>query len=86
MTKLTIDGKSYKLVGEAYISVRAFNGGFIDAKEGEQYLLEWEARAEDAAGDEFFIRWQFTVIKGDEPSDDDLPFDDEAYVTDVSAA
>ena len=86
MNKMTIGGKTFRFIGEAYLSCRLFCGCFNDAKEGEHYESEWECFAEDEAGDEWVIRWRFTVIKGDEPADDNLPFDDEAYVTDVSAA
>ena len=76
-------GKKYALMAQAEFTNRLFAGGFQDAETGEEYTTEYSAPAMGEDGYEYFVRWQFDVIKGEEPSDEDHDWDD---VCDVIAA
>lgn len=81
--EVTFEGKSYALIAQADFSNRVFVGWFGDAQEGEEYTVEFAARAVDAKGDPYEVYWQFETVKGEEPGDlSDYPFDD-AHITRV---
>ena len=69
-------GKKYALMAQAEFTNRLFAGGFQDAETGEEYTTEYSARAMGEDGYEYFVRWQFDVVKGDEPADEDHDWDD----------
>lgn len=76
-------GKKYALMAQAEFTNRLFAGGFQDAETGEEYTTEYSAPAMREDGEEYVVRWQFDVIKGEEPADEDHDWDD---VNDVIAA
>ena len=69
-------GKEYALMAQAEFTNRLFAGGFQDAETGEEYTTEYSAPALGDDGYEYVVTWQFDVIKGDEPADEDHDWDD----------
>lgn len=79
-------GKRYALIEVAVLTNRVFTGWFGDAADGEEYVSEWAANAIGMDGNQYVVKWQFDLIRGEEPEDDsNLPWDDER-ITDVRAA
>lgn len=62
--------------GDASLTNRVFHLWYGNAEEGEEYISEWQEIAKDNDGNEYRITWQFDVIKGYEPYDDEWPWDD----------
>lgn len=75
MATVSYQGKNYKLIGDISATNRVFSGWWGDAKNGEEYIAEYSAPAVGDDGEEYVIRWQFDVIKGDEPEDDTLDWE-----------
>jgi len=63
------NGNNYLVNGQAELSNRVFFGWWGDAQYGEEYTAEWEADGEDESGIPVIIRWQMTMVKGNEPED-----------------
>lgn len=61
--------------GNATLTNRVFSLWYGKAEEGEEYISEWQEIAKDEDGNEYRIIWQFDVIKGFEPYDEELPWD-----------
>lgn len=80
------EGNVYWLTQHPDYSNRPFGGWWGDAQEGESYTAEFEADAVDGAGDVYRVRWQFEVVKGEEPELDSLDWDEIADVTLVEMA
>lgn len=65
---------------------RVFPGWWGDAlQDGDDYWSEWACRATDSDGNEYQIVWQFPAVKGQEPEDDEWPWDDESYIDRIKA-
>lgn len=79
------EGKAYTLTNDAYLTNRVFPGCWNDVSDGEEYASEWESPAVDGGGNEYLVRWQFSATKGEEPEDDNWPWGDDDYVTEVVA-
>jgi hypothetical protein len=51
-------------------------GGFQDAKNGEQFWDQWQADGTHD-GSNYRLIFEFRVTKGDQPEDDELPWDED---------
>lgn len=69
------NGKKYALMAQAELTNRLFDGGFQGAETGDEYTTEYSAPAMGEDGEEYVVRWQFDVIKGEEPADEDHDWD-----------
>jgi hypothetical protein len=67
--EIEFDGTCYALTEPADFTNRAFPGGFNDAAEGDEYLVEYGAQAINEAGDDFYVTWLFPETKGAETDD-----------------
>lgn len=65
---------------ECFITSRVFTFWQGDADYGEKYFSEWARYAEDGEGNRYKIVWMFETIKGEEPEDDDWPWEDESLI------
>ena len=74
--EVSFKGVSYALISQAAPTDRLFGGGWSDAAEGEAYTAEYSAAAMGQDGEEYVVRWQFEMVRGQEPEDGaDLPCD-----------
>jgi len=64
------DNIEYTLLEDADYSNRLFYGGFNDADWGEEYIVEFCARAIGPKRKKVMVYWQFPAIKGGEPEDE----------------
>ena len=68
-------GKKYALMAQAEFTNRLFAGCFQDAETFDEYTTEYSAPAMGKDGNEYDFRWQFDVIKAEEPADEDHDWD-----------
>lgn len=62
-----------------------FPGWWGDAEVGEAYRSEWACYGENEANDRYKIVWRFPAVKGQEPDDDEWPWDDELFIHRIEA-
>lgn len=65
-------GKTYALIDHAELTDGIFCGGWLDAKDGQEYIAEYSANAMGTDGYGYVVTWRFDVIKGSEPDSSDL--------------
>lgn len=68
---------------EYSLSNREFPGWFGDASEGEKYYSEWVCCAKDEYDNSYEIYWTFPTVKGEEPEDDEWPWEDESFISKI---
>ena len=73
---VTFKGVEYAILAQAEFTNRVFDGGYQDAETGEEYTTEYSAPAVGEDGYEYVVRWQFDVVKGEEPADEDHDWND----------
>ena len=74
--EVSSEGARFALSDCASLTNRVFPGWYGDAKEGEEYISEWAAPGIDPEGHEVVVHWQFYLVKGAEPEDSLLDWDD----------
>lgn len=67
--EVEFEGVRYALTEQAEPTSRTFPGGWHDASEGDEYMLEYGSHAINEAGDDFFVTWMFPETKGSETDD-----------------
>jgi hypothetical protein len=70
------EGRVYHLTNQATLSNCVFPGWWGDVDEGDVYITEYWASAVDDEGNRFRVVWHFETIKGEEPQEEDYPWDD----------
>ncbi len=74
--EISFEGRSYALIAQAEPTNRIFGNSWDHAADGEEYTAEYSAPAIGEDGEEYVVRWQFTMVRGQEPEDGaDLPCD-----------
>lgn len=79
----TTDGKDLTVTRQAELTSRLFDGGWHGAKDGEEYIAEWDLIAEDEDSNRYKIVYQFEQVKGEEEEPDSLPWDEVSHITTV---
>lgn len=74
--EVEFQGAAYALIQQPALTNCVFPGWWGDVKAGEDYICDWSAPAMGQDGEEYVVRWQFTLIKGEEPDDDAHDWDD----------
>lgn len=64
-------------IGQAELTNRVFAGWWGDAKEGDEYIAEWEERYTAENGQAFAVVYHFTQVKGADDEPDCLPWDED---------
>lgn len=83
------DGKLVEITltskDECFFSNTVFPFCFSDANDDGEYISEWQDYAVDENGDRYLITWRFPAVIGEEPEDDEWPWDDESFIHSVKA-
>jgi len=71
---ITVDGKVYHLTGDAGMTSRLTDEPYHEAIEGEEYIFEMSAPANDNAGNDYVVFWMFRATKGEEKELDEYNY------------
>lgn len=83
MTTINFNGKTYTLTTDAEPSSRLlpYPKNYHEMETGEEYDFEMIAKAVDDEGNEYYVSWIFSEVKGEELELDCLDYDNVDNVT-----